>query len=281
MAATIKEYREILDNEVSVDLKKLVDISAHGIPDKVRGEVWKYLLGVTTSDKTEEIKNARKHKQEYEEIEKSIDAERLKSIRNTLKRQNNWEFLKDQVTQKKIEKILGAYMNFNTDVEYKPDWIHLISPFFFIGLSSENEIFWCFDALMRKRDAYFSEQSVASHISKFQMYFRSLNPSLFNFFEEEELSPNDFVTSWMQSLLAKELPLECLVRLWDTYFSRPDHFHLHIYVCLAILSNLREELQELQEFSELKTSLQHLPQLNMDEIICQAENIKQEIELMM
>lgn len=34
-------------------MTKLIDISRHGIPSKVRGEVWKYLLGVSKPDKGE------------------------------------------------------------------------------------------------------------------------------------------------------------------------------------------------------------------------------------
>jgi hypothetical protein len=189
------------------------------------------------------------------------------------------DFIKDQeLVSKKLVKILGAYLNYNSDLEYKPEIVYLLIPFVYVGITSECDIFWCFDALVRKTERYFSEQPVASQIAKFQTFLRSLNPALFNFFEEEELSPNDFATSWIQFLLAKELPLKCLVRLWDTYFSRIDAFNLHIYVCLAILQNLCDELQELQEFSEIKLKLQHLPDLPIDEIICQAENIKQEID---
>ena len=39
--------------------------------------------------------------------------------------------------------------------------------------------------------------------------------------------------SWLSGLLARELPLKCLLRLWDAYFADKRQFSLHIYVCLG------------------------------------------------
>ena len=51
MACTEEEFQELLGGDVRVDMEKLADISKYGIPDKVRGEVWKYLLDVSKPDK--------------------------------------------------------------------------------------------------------------------------------------------------------------------------------------------------------------------------------------
>jgi hypothetical protein len=45
--------------------------------------------------------------------------------------------------------------------------------------------------------------------------------------------PNEWAYSWMKNLLANELPLECVLRLWDTYFAGADGFDLHMYVCIG------------------------------------------------
>jgi hypothetical protein len=94
------------------------------------------------------------------------------------------------------------------------------------------------------------------------------------YFDEEEVNPNDWVMSWCQWLLAKELPLECVLRLWDTYLA--DGLQLHLYVCLAILGEWREELTELENV-ELKGFLQHLPSMDMDKIIALAYNLQGEV----
>ncbi len=51
MSCSVEEFLELLGGEVHVDMDKLTDVSRYGIPEKVRGEVWKYLLDVSKPDK--------------------------------------------------------------------------------------------------------------------------------------------------------------------------------------------------------------------------------------
>ena len=37
----------------------------------------------------------------------------------------------------------------------------------------------------------------------------------------------------VQHLLSRSLPVECVLRLWDTYFSCDEGYDLHIYACLG------------------------------------------------
>jgi len=163
-----------------------------------------------------------------------------------------------------------------SELDASRGYVCLLAPL--VGsLKKESDIFWCFEALIKKIEQTFAEESLQDRLAKFMMYFRSIHPELFNYFEEEELLPNDWAMSWLKYLLAHELPFDCVLRLWDTYFAGPDGLDLHVYVCLAILRHCTEELMEL-EVSELKAYLQHLPPMDMDEIISQAYNIRDEIK---
>ena len=44
-------------------------------------------------------------------------------------------------------------------------------------------------------------------------------PDLYFYFEEEQCSGGMWLFSWLQFLLARELPLPCVLRLWDTYLA--------------------------------------------------------------
>ena len=68
-----------------------------------------------------------------------------------------------------------------------------------------------------------------------------------------------------------------LMRLWDTYFAVPDLLDLHLYVCLAILTNCRDVLEDLDR-SETMSMLFSLPPLNVDRIISDAVNIRLSLE---
>ena len=51
---------------------------------------------------------------------------------------------------------------------------------------------------------------------------------------------------------------------------------LHIYVCLAILETCNEELMELDD-AEVLWYLQHLPDMDMGQVLTQAFNIKDDV----
>eukprot|EP01116_Phalansterium_solitarium_P011618 TRINITY_DN27359_c0_g1_i1.p1 TRINITY_DN27359_c0_g1~~TRINITY_DN27359_c0_g1_i1.p1 ORF type:complete len:282 (+),score=33.46 TRINITY_DN27359_c0_g1_i1:13-858(+) len=277
MAAPVDQFRELLDAEVSVDLGKLIDIAKHGIPGKVRGEVWEYLLEVSKPDKSEEMKQDRKHTQDYMEIDKSSTDVR-KSVQHHLKRYNpKMAFFHSPAIQQRFENIMCSHHNYDggSDVSSIGGLVAMLGPFVYC-MKKESQQFWCFQAFMKKRARHFDADSINRQLSRFMMCFRSILPELFNHFEEEELSPKHYIVDWLKYLLAPNLRLECIMRLWDTYFSIPNGFDLHIYVCIAILSHCSEALMELEMF-ELKLFLQHLPMIDMDEIISKAHNIRLEV----
>ncbi|RUO95801.1 rab-GTPase-TBC domain-containing protein [Jimgerdemannia flammicorona] len=76
---------------------------------------------------------------------------------------------------------------------------------------------------------------------------------------------NEWATSWLQYLLAKELQPENLMRLWDTYFAIPDPLDFHPFICLAILRTAKENLEELEQ-SEIRTLLLRLPPMDMEQV---------------
>ncbi|KAM9976942.1 hypothetical protein ACTFIR_010791 [Dictyostelium discoideum] len=284
MACTEEEFTELLSGEVFIDMDKLIAISRHGIPDKVRPEVWKYLLGISKTDKSEEERVKKQQQQEYKEIDKN-DSETTKKIRAHLKRYQNFNRDKSDTRIKidwqsveirnKIENIIISYNNYNNDIEYSFGMLAILGPFI-STLQTESDIFFCFAAMMKKIEENLQYESLTLKLSRFIMYFRSVLPELFSHFEEEEINSNDWATSWIQNYLSCELPIECTLRLWDTYLSSRLGLDLHVYVCLAILTNFSEELLEL-EHSEILSFLQHLPGIDIDQIIAQAYNIFDDI----
>ncbi|KYQ93917.1 ankyrin repeat-containing protein [Tieghemostelium lacteum] len=294
MACTEEEFTELLAGEVHIDMDKLIAISRHGIPDKVRPEVWKYLLGISKIDKSEEERVKKQQQQDYKEIDKN-DSEITKRIRAHLKRyhvyhrdrqsssssNNNGNDNRIKVdfqsvdNRNKIENILISYINYTNDIDYSFEMLAILGPFI-ATLQSESDIFYCFVSMMKIIEENLSKESLPSKLSRFIMYFRSVLPELFSHFEEEEINSNEWATNWIQNYLSCELPIECVLRLWDTYLSANIGLDLHLFVCLAILTNFSEELLEL-EHSEILSFLQHLPGIDMDQIIAQAYNIRDDI----
>mmetsp|Transcript_8346 Transcript_8346/g.13179 ORF Transcript_8346/g.13179 Transcript_8346/m.13179 type:complete len:131 (-) Transcript_8346:34-426(-) len=123
-------------------------------------------------------------------------------------------------------------------------------------------------------------QELNLRVGRFVMLFKTIYPEINSALEEEEVEVNEWAVSWLQFLLCRELPVENCLRLWDSYFAADaaeDGLLLHSYVCLAILEHLQGTIIELSERSEMLATLHHLPVMDMDQIITQAQSIRDEV----
>ncbi|KAI8967381.1 rab-GTPase-TBC domain-containing protein [Mycotypha africana] len=270
----LNDFQEILQSEVYVDLERLRILARHGIPESIRGEVWKYLLGVQQADRSKELSSSKARNEEYDQLDK-MDNDLAKRIRGELSRYQRRvpEFQGQDYTQSFVN-IITAYLNANRDVEYNPNLIALCAPFIYVS-ETECDAYSCFERLMQAMDEYNSNISLKEQVAQFMTLFRYGLPELCSYFDEEEVDLNEWSTSWLQNLLSKEMRFENLVRLWDTYFAMTDFFAFHPFVCLSILLSAKEALEDLEQ-SEIRTMLLRLPLLNMEMIIADAYNFRHE-----
>ncbi|KAI8379569.1 rab-GTPase-TBC domain-containing protein [Radiomyces spectabilis] len=272
--SVFNDFSEILQSEVYVDLERLRLLARHGIPRQLRGEVWKYLLGVEEADRSKELTSSRARSEEYHQIDK-VQPEIGKRIRGELSRyQRRTPELSGNFFARKMENVITAYLTTNRDADYHPALIPLCAPFIYT-MEHEYDAYHCFDHLMRAIDEYYTQNPIKECMAQFMSLFRYVLPDLCNYFEEEEVDLNEWVTSWLQNLLSKEMTFDNLVRLWDSYFSIPDPFDLHPFICLAILRNVRENLEDLEQ-SEIRTMLLRLPAMDMQRILADGQNIQHE-----
>ena len=83
---------------------------------------------------------------------------------------------------------------------------------------------------------------------------------LIKHFDEEGVEFLQFSFRWMNCLLMRELPIDLIIRMWDTYLSeQPLGFSsFHTYVCAAFLIKFSGELKE-KDFQEILLFLQNPP----------------------
>jgi hypothetical protein len=202
------------------------------------------------------------------------DFEILRVLKTELARyQRRNTACKTAKTENKILNILYGYLHNAQGAwhVHHAALVHVVAPFAVL-LKKESEASYCFQLMMRALDTHFSAANGLPTLGRFLMLFRSRLPELFTHFEEEDLEAGQWASPWLQWLLCRELPFECCLRLWDSYFSAPDGhgFELHTFVCLAILDNCQTDLIEL-EHAELLAFLRHLPSLDIDRIVTQAQ----------
>ncbi|KAI9504125.1 hypothetical protein GGI25_001325 [Coemansia spiralis] len=274
-----EDFDEVLESEVFVDVNRLRKYARHGIPDEIRGEVWKFLLGVEKPDRSSEFTQRRARFESYREIDKE-NVETSKRVRGEVNRyltRTKKECLLDPHSSPAIfEAVICAYLNCNNNIDYSPALVQICAPFV-ITMKSEHDVFSCFERLVNTLYEPSLESSINKRVAQFLSYFRTLMPELYNYFEDEELDVGEWASSWLRFLLAKELPTACVLSLWDVYFSLPDFIDFHPFVCLAILRHLKDSLEDLEQ-SEIRSMLLRLPKMNISRIVSQAYNIRSEIQ---
>ncbi|KAN0063455.1 hypothetical protein ACQY0O_003901 [Thecaphora frezii] len=150
--------------------------------------------------------------------------------------------------------------------------VYLCAPFVQC-IRVEAGMYFAFEKLMGLMSEYHAREPVALQVARLVGLVRTMLPELYAYFEEEEVDIVGFGTRWLEHLLAGELRVEDLLRLWDTYFAVADPMDLHVYVCIAILTHCKDSLEEL-DGSEAKSMLASLPPLDIDRIINEAINIR-------
>ncbi|GJQ15911.1 hypothetical protein GpartN1_g7702.t1 [Galdieria partita] len=282
----VARFRNWMEGESFVDIKSLREAAVLGIPIEVRGEVWKFLLNVTKPDRSEELTMRRQMTLEYNELRSkaSQDDELMRRVRNEVKRRtsrnafrsNSLSKFAEETLQNIFSNIIGAFLVSEENFEYDSVLVSILAPFVTVFELNEVDSFYCFQSLMKKHEIVRCMKTQNAAVANFMMLFRTLQPELCEFFESEELEPFDWIPSWIRNLLSRELPMECVLRLWDTYFASEEGLSLHSYVCLAVMDMLQEELLELDGL-ELKGYLQNLPAVDMDQVITRAYNIREDV----
>lgn len=254
------EFLELIEAETYVDIERLRDLSRHGVPDDLRSSVWKYLLGVVSADKAEQMKREHMYFQSVKQQQLQNSSSPLGLVyskQNIILSVAQQSLTQSKIRHYSIEELLYLLKPFES--------IYMMDANLKYNPSKENQggkndaeknihdMYRCFEIFLQKD--YFKE-SVSFKVAKLITLFKCTQPDLYQYFENEEVEPNEWCLPWIKYLLSKELPIECVKRLWDTYFSTHD-FDLHIYVCLAILQYFSETLMEL-EYSEIKYFLNHI-----------------------
>ena len=280
--ASTSEMAEVLESETHVDMEKMLALADHGIPEHLRAEAWKYMLGVSRPERAEEMSLRKRMEAEHKEVERAWRARPNAELQLSVKSEvAPLRRVLESGRAARLELLLCCLLHAQGESDVRPGTAHLLWPFVHIYHADVNAYF-CFAELMKRLEWALTFDGCKQMTVAFMTLLRHTLPELYLFLEEEECSGGAWLQSWLQFLLARDLPLPCLLRLWDSYFAyTASHGHeatlqLHIYVCLAVLEACNEELMELDD-ADVKWYLRHLPALDMDAVITQAFNIQEDV----
>ncbi|WVO16191.1 hypothetical protein L204_103862 [Cryptococcus depauperatus] len=378
MSTVLKDWIDLLNAEQHVQVDKLREHARHGIAAPTRGEVWLYLLGVLSEDKTSEItslialntsyqslpyhipsaltslilKAALNHhtkrfrNETYADLITSITAEhpttregskgtsvrpgvfvgikipndnadpsrgppakpsghhmrpsislQSETLSDSMEDTNTLHSQLSRILPKPpsspptrhfflsmLEEVLSKFWNAEkaagrNDEQRRveaggiegseADWVYLCTPFVCV-LSRPVGVFLAFQSLMGRLRSF---PPLPKRLATFLAIFRLALPELYAYCEDEQVPYVQVALSWMTTLLAREMWLGDVLRLWDSYMASDDIFMTHCYVCVAILSTCKETLEEL-DGSEAKLMLLDLPPMDVERLLQDAANLR-------
>ncbi len=297
----------LLDLQV-IDLRQLRAASWSGVPAPCRAITWQLLLGYLPPNKgLREATLARKRREYNESVPQYFDiadAERSDYQRKTLQQilidvprtSTSSAIFRHEIVQRALERVLYIWALRHPASGYVQGVNDLVTPFFMVFFAEhlphdrphraddveglppyvlaqvEADAFWCLSKLLDSvQDHYtFAQPGIQRMVFKLKELVARIDAKLHVHLIENGLQFIQFAFRWMNCLLMRELSLDLVVRVWDTYLAEyggsedetneiGDGFAvLHVYMCAALVVSWSAQLQKM-DFQEMVVFLQHLP----------------------
>lgn len=119
----------------------------------------------------------------------------------------------------------------------------------------------------------------ARHAAVLVKYINMFMPELVNHFASEALDIDEAFVHWFQYLHSTALPIPCVLRLWDSYLaSKPDEvLSTALFVSLALVDRFTAKMLRMEHL-EIQRFLSHLPAIDIDVVLIQAESLHAQYE---
>ncbi|ELT94978.1 hypothetical protein CAPTEDRAFT_184346 [Capitella teleta] len=295
----VDKFKTLLETP-HLDLDELKTISWSGVPKQYRQTAWKILSGYlppTLDRRTLTLERKRQEyynfiQQYYETRHHEVHQETFRQIAIDIPRMSPLIPIFQQSTVQKIfERILFIWAIRHPASGYVQGINDLVTPFFVVFLTEyihndveiencalgnlpeeqlgalEADCFWCFSKLLDGiQDNYtFAQPGIQLKVDALKHLISRIDAKLHQHLMQHNVEYLQFTFRWMNNLLMRELPLRCVIRLWDTYMSEAEGFaSFHLYVCAAFLSRFSQDLLRENDFHGLMLMLQNLPTHHWD-----------------
>lgn len=280
-----------------------------------RVQAWQLMLGYLPLNKDRRTQAISQKRQEYFELikehydtDRSLSAEEQKLLRqiriDLVRTRQDTVLFTCNKTQMLMERILFVWAVRNPASGYVQGINELLLPFINVFLrpyadvkswdeldgikidtidseavdNVEADSYWCLSKLVaRIQDHYtFSQPGIQRLLNRLSDLVKRIDVNLYNHITSKGLTFLQFAFRWMNCLLLRELPMHCVIRLWDTYIAEgTDGFStFHVYVCAVFLGHWSPTLKSM-DFQQMLLFLQKLPTANwtlqnIEEILAEA-----------
>jgi len=224
-------------------IKKLLKQELNGkIPSSMRLDIWQVLLGVESKDRfllDDSIRDTIEDMENQRVIR--VDAGRTRA---------DMPDFRSPEMQQLISKLLTFYCK-SKEIRYKQGLNEVLAPFIMLRRDPPVPDGTVYNLFYSFIERYLPHLYVTEEFNSLQCSFSLLrlalqyhDPELSGMLDANSIAPELYATPWILTLLARNVKLEVLFVLWDTYLlSDGDHgFQSHMFVILALLISNRAVL---------------------------------------
>lgn len=291
--ARIQRFRSCISAPIT-DLSTLRHLSWSGVPGELRPTVWKLLCDYLPINQERRLSTISDKRRQYSLFVRQYIHLREQPSCNSMFHQIQKDLTRMTLLYRRprliemFERVLFIWSMRHPGSGYVQGINDLLTPFFVVFLSEythvdlttsgelslqddlnpthldnvEADVFWCTSHLLDTiQDNYtFAQPGIQNSVSMLASLIERINSKLYRHLIQNGVEFLQFAFRWMNNLLIRELPLRCIIRLWDTYMAEKSGFStFHVYVCAAFLLQFSNELLREQDFQGLMVLLQHLP----------------------
>lgn len=324
----VAKLKKLLHEDESTDLNELRKITWSGITDEERPLAWKLLLGCTPVLRSKRASAGQNKKIEYQKMvsqyyyNKQDNDDIYRQIHIDIPRmQPLISIFQQPIVQGIFERILYIWSIRHPASGYVQGMNDLVTPFFVTYLSEfvpghsfvdvekfdvstlsddtlnsiESDSYWSFNKLLDSiQDNYtFAQPGIQRLVNLLGRVMARMDEELHKHLLQNSVEYLQFAFRWMNNLLIREMPLHCIIRLWDTYLSEgtdttsyplsknfsdskefnswsmnsgtPFSSAFHLFVCAAFLRYWSKSLLQERDFQGLMLKLQNLPTFHWTE----------------
>ena len=329
----LAKIRKIVFEDEVTDLNQLRSLAWAGIPNQIRPITWKLLLGYLPVVRSKRTQSLDRKRAEYQHLVQQYyhnrpeNDEIWRQIHIDIPRmQPLISIFQQNLVQGIFERILYIWSIRHPASGYVQGMNDLVTPFFVTYLSEfipgnalskvesfdvstlteetlrgvEADSFWSFTKLLDSiQDNYtFAQPGIQRLVHLLSCVVSRVDRQLHEHLERHSVQYLQFAFRWMNNLLIREIPLRCIVRLWDTYLAEgaitttavpvsnmqnmtlrdhkepdsasefnswemgsgtPFSSAFHLFVCAAFLRFWSKNLLQEKDFQGLMLLLQNLP----------------------
>ncbi|CAK80484.1 unnamed protein product (macronuclear) [Paramecium tetraurelia] len=300
----IEQFEIILEQQI-IDLEQLKQLTWRGAPQVYRAKAWKLILKYIPPNHMSQTSVIQKKRQDYlqyiknyyEQIHDRDDGEEkiIKIISNdVLRTQPDYLLFRDPKIQDLFKRLLfiwsqrhpmSGYVQGINDIaapliavllnEYvRVDFNKFDVPPEFhklpddILLDVEADIYWCLCKIIENIQDYFihNQPGVSLAYEKIKNILNTIDPTILEYFHQQQIDFNHFAFRWVICLLIREFPLYLAIRIMDTYLSEGDNIaNLHIYTVSNLILKCGPEIKN-KNMGDAVIFLQNLPTKDWTEL---------------